>query len=83
MKYWFKRKDYGWGWKPATWQGKLMIGLWVIGMYYSYALANRFSYSISDTLYTVLHPWTLYTFIIWLICWCTGDRPRWQWKKKK
>ena len=32
--YWFKRKLYGWGWTPATWQGWLstfvFIGLVLI-----------------------------------------------------
>jgi hypothetical protein len=81
MKPWFKRKEYGWGWKPATWQGKLVLGLWIIGMYYFYVLADRFSQDLTNTLYIVLGPWTIFTFLIWLICWCTGESPRWQWKK--
>lgn len=24
-KLWFKRKRYGWGWTPSTWQGWLII----------------------------------------------------------
>ncbi len=24
-KYWFKAKNYGWGWYPATWQGWLIL----------------------------------------------------------
>lgn len=26
-QYWFKRKRYGWGWIPVTWQGWLTIGV--------------------------------------------------------
>lgn len=25
MKYWFKRRRYGYGWVPVTWQGWLML----------------------------------------------------------
>lgn len=28
-KYWFKRKRYGWGWVPITWQGWLVIAIHV------------------------------------------------------
>src|SRR5262245_12007807 len=24
-QYWFKRRTYGWGWVPATWQGWLTL----------------------------------------------------------
>ena len=24
-KYWFKRKRYGWGWTPVTWQGWALV----------------------------------------------------------
>ena len=27
--YWFKRKIFGWGWAPATWQGWLVITIFV------------------------------------------------------
>ena len=26
---WFKRKTYGYGWTPATWQGWLIIAVWI------------------------------------------------------
>lgn len=28
--YWFKRKLYGWGSTPATWQGWAVIGIFVV-----------------------------------------------------
>ena len=30
--YWFKRKLYGWGWTPATWQGWLVLAVFVVLM---------------------------------------------------
>lgn len=28
--YWFKRKRYGWGYTPSTWQGWVTVGLYVV-----------------------------------------------------
>ena len=30
-KYWFKRKRYGWGWVPITWQGWLLFAVLIVG----------------------------------------------------
>ncbi len=29
---WFKRKLYGWGWTPATWQGWAVIGIFLVSI---------------------------------------------------
>ena len=29
MTLWFKRKTYGWGWYPSTWQGWLVIAVYI------------------------------------------------------
>jgi len=29
-KYWFRRKLYGWGWTPATWQGWLTLLIFIL-----------------------------------------------------
>lgn len=31
-KPWFARKKFGWGWGPASWQGWLVTGLYVIAL---------------------------------------------------
>ena len=28
--YWFKARLYGWGWTPATWQGWLVLAIWLV-----------------------------------------------------
>lgn len=30
MKYWFKRKRYGYGWTPVTWQGWAVVGAYAL-----------------------------------------------------
>ncbi|MFA5249324.1 MAG: hypothetical protein WC397_02185 [Candidatus Paceibacterota bacterium] len=29
-KYWFKAKTYGYGWYPATWQGWLILSVYLV-----------------------------------------------------
>jgi uncharacterized membrane protein YhaH (DUF805 family) len=74
--YWFKRKLYGWGWVPATWQGWLVILVWLL----------LFTFSIQ----TLDHEWlknifvtTILTVGLIYICYKKGEKPRWQWGKDK
>lgn len=30
MQYWFKRRRYGYGWIPVTWQGWLLVALLIV-----------------------------------------------------
>lgn len=74
-KYWFPAKRYGWGWGlPSTWQG------WaVLLVYFALVLGGI----------PVLHPTRgalvylayvlLLTAALIVICWLTGERPRWRW----
>ena len=73
-KVWFKAKCYGWGWYPSTWQGALVILIWIV----------LFTLSIMK----LDHEWLknmIFIFIITLIligiCWKKGERPRWRWGK--
>lgn len=84
-KYWFKAKLYGWGWTPATWQGWLVIVLYIVAV-------TAFGFTIDKTssprevAFTFLLPTTLLTMALIRICYRTGEKPRWQWgtrSKKK
>ena len=72
-KYWFKRKTYGYGWTPCTWQGWLVIAL---GFTVFIPLVTR-----APNL-----PLPLFMFLVglWaatlvLISYLKGPAPRWQW----
>lgn len=77
--YWFRAKTYGWGWTPASWQG------WMILLIYMYALVTMFlsvdarSRSGSDTLISLAVPFILATTIMIAICYRTGEPPEWRW----
>ena len=79
---WFKAKTYGWGWTPATWQG------WVVMLIYVGA--------IGASAFICLFPkpttagWTGYastiavaTVLLIVVCFKKGETPGWRWGKPK
>ena len=81
--YWFKRKLYGWGWTPATWQGWLMLLVFLgifVWIYVPFLSAD--SYSAQTSLWFVLK------IVVWVMalawgCYLTGEPPCWQWGPPK
>lgn len=74
-RYWFKRKHYGWGWYPSTWEGWLVLLVWAILFTFSiikmdHEWAKNFLFSL------------IITFVLIWVCYKTGEKPRWQWGKK-
>lgn len=76
--YWFKRKWYGWGWTPATWQG------WLLTLGYVASLI-LFSLTIDDqsppreVFFTFLLPILFLTILFIRIAYKKGETPKWQW----
>lgn len=77
--YWFKRKAFGWGWTPATWQGwgvTILFVFLIIGNALRLELdgvqgAEAAGYFILQTAGLV--------FLLIAICWRKGESPKWQW----
>ena len=75
---WFKRKLYGWGWVPVTWQG------WFVTFAYA-ALLISFGFTIDENstareyMFTFVLPAVLLTLTFLRIAYKKGQRPRWQW----
>jgi hypothetical protein len=74
-KLWFRRKVYGWGWFPVTWEGWVVIIVW----------ATIFTTLVQN----MDHEWLkniLFVFIsigiLIYICYKKGEAPKWQWGKK-
>jgi len=75
-KIWFKRKLYGWGWTPVTWEGWAVLLGWLI----------LFIFSVSKVDHEgVKNIWVAFAFtgILIYICYKKGEKPRWQWGKEK
>ncbi len=81
-RYWFKRKVFGWGWVPATWQG------WVVTVAYVSLIITLVSMreasipnnpdSGSNFLVFGL-PCILLTVLFLYITYKKGEKPKWQW----
>jgi hypothetical protein len=81
-KIWFKRKRYGWGWYPVSWQG------WVVVLVYAGILSKFFifynikDHSVSDFLINMSVPFIILSSILIIICYKKGETPKWQWGNK-
>lgn len=78
-RYWFKRKIYGWGWTPATWQGWLVLAAFLAVFLFIFV---PFVAGPEPTGSDVV--WFLIKIIVWstlliLTSYLTGEEPKWQW----
>ena len=80
--YWFKRKMYGWGWVPVKWQGWAIIAI-LLALITADAFildSNPLPSNTQITLYFVKI--ILNVSALLLICYKTGEKPKWQWNGK-
>jgi len=76
--YWFKRKLFGWGWTPVTWQG-LVVTVGYVAALLFFAFTIDENSSDREVFFTFLLPFTLITFTLIRICYKTGEKPKWMW----
>lgn len=74
---WFKRKLYGWGWTPVTWQGWLVTLIFVGFIIWT-------GTTLSPTATTNDLDWffakiAVAIFLLMFIAYKKGEKPRWQW----
>lgn len=80
-KIWFKAKHYGWGWYPASWEGWLVIFVYIVLLTTSLYPVEWSLLSASDMLITALMPQVALTLILIIICYLKGEPPEWRWGK--
>lgn len=75
--YWFKRKAFGWGWTPATWQG------WIIGIYLAIILLLASTIdelsSQREVMFMLVLPLVILTTTFIRIAYLKGESPKWSW----
>lgn len=71
---WFKRKTYGYGWTPATWQGWAVIIIWLILFYFAVTKIDSEIVKLVSIL--------ILTGILIFVSYKKGEKPKWQWGKK-
>lgn len=81
--YWFKRRRYGYGWIPVTWQGWLVVGVYLVvvvagGLAFLDAPESVQPKEIGFYLLFV----AIATIGLIQIALRKGPRPRWRWGGK-
>lgn len=80
--YWFKRKLYGWGWTPARTQGWLTLVVYIAGVIF-FAFNAEDIVSLEQASREVIAPIIILTILLIVICYQTGEKPKWQWGKRE
>lgn len=82
---WFKNKNYGYGWYPASWQGWVVLAVYVILLTYLIKnfLPNTNSKEIPPELWWYLAKVFGLTIVLIIIARITGEKPEWRWGGKK
>ncbi|MCF7844567.1 MAG: hypothetical protein K9M03_01940 [Kiritimatiellales bacterium] len=76
--YWFKRKLFGWGWVPVTWQGWIVIIVFIVCLL-GFSLTIDEQSPPQEVMFTFILPLVLLTGALVRICYKKGEKPRWQW----
>lgn len=73
--YWFPAKRFGWGWgPPRTWQGWVATAVYVAA---TVAICVRAPPTSDPGRFVLLVSLASAAFV--LVCWLTGEPPRWRW----
>ena len=76
---WFKRRQFGWGWTPCTWQGWLMLAIYIAIVAALAMTVNHKAATFTDVGLGFLLPITLLTIGFIRFCYAYGEAPRWSW----
>ena len=78
--YWFRRRRFGWGWRPATWHGWVVTSAYVLGVIGIIVHANiRGITNDTDAVRGIVFPIVALAFLFIAIAWRTGEPLRFQW----
>ncbi len=86
QKLWFKRKLYGWGWTPATWQGWVVVLVYIVFIFGIVRTAEDSIPGNPDSgtnFLTFALPLIFATALLIYICYKKGEEPKWQWGERK
>jgi hypothetical protein len=75
---WFKRKLFGWGWTPVTWQGWIATLIYMAVVIAS-VLTIEVDSSAREKAFTFILPVVIATAVFIRICYKKGEKPKWQW----
>jgi hypothetical protein len=82
-QYWFKAHKSGYGWHPSTWQGWLVIVLYLGFLIHSFIQVDSHSHSNSDTLIGFLPRFLIFTALLTILTYLKGESITWGEKGKE
>lgn len=84
-RYWFKRKLFGWGWTPATWEGWLSMIVFFVLIFGNWQLryVTRLEEVTEHDMYWFVAESVVLTVLLIILCAHKGETLRWQWGKRK
>lgn len=77
---WFKRKRYGWGWTPATWQGWTVTAVYIILILILGLRVDKDTEFVEVILFFIV-PTIVLSFLMIGVAYKKGEKPCWQWGK--
>ena len=80
---WFKAKNYGWGWYPVTWQGWLVLAVYLLVIFGTVFTLIQLNVGPDIAPLIFLPVIALATVVMIIICFKTGEKPEWRWGKPK
>jgi hypothetical protein len=82
QKLWFKRKLFGWGWTPVTWQGWLVTLTYALLVFLCALTIDQHS-SMREVALTFILPVIILTSIFIRIALKKGEPLSWQWGRRE
>ena len=76
---WFRRKTYGWGWTPITWQGWLVTAIFLAVPLVVKLIVRWLEFSKTIQTFSMLSMIPLVVVGLIVVCLRYGEKPRWQW----
>ena len=83
-KRWFKARRFGWGWTPCSFEGWLVTVISVLALIGAdlFAIATPKTAPERNTVVILVLCWNVIVIGLTVtICWKTGERPRWRWRR--
>ncbi len=78
-KLWFKAKNFGWGWRPVSWQGWLVTLIYVTYLVVTVNYAEKIVVGVMDAIFLIILPLVVVSICFITICFLRGEKPEWRW----
>ncbi|MBC7712363.1 MAG: VOC family protein [Rhizobacter sp.] len=82
-KLWFRRKTYGWGWTPITWEGWLVTLIVLVIPICIRLTAKALQFEKSTQYFYTWASVPILLMALILVCFRWGEKPKWQWGIKR